>query len=140
MSAVDTMRLVRHQETEAMPIAIVRRYIEAFNTGKFERAASAFAANGILYPPIDDAVKGRNAIARYLRREANGMKIASDRIEIRAQQPDNICIETLGKVQTPLFGINAAWTFALNSRSEITSLSVKLLASPEEWLGLQQFA
>ena len=136
MSAIDTISSVRSEETG---IAIVRRYIEAFNAGKFDMAAGSFAANGILYPPIDDAVKGRSAIACYLHDEAKGIQIASDRIQIRSQQPDSACIETSGQVQTPLFTINAAWTFVLNARSEITSLTVKLLASPAEWLGLQQF-
>jgi hypothetical protein len=37
-----------------------------------------------------------------------------------------------GKVQTPLFGVNVAWEFVLNSAKEIVSVEVKLLASLEE--------
>jgi hypothetical protein len=40
-------------------------------------------------------------------------------------------------VQTSAFGINVAWLFLLNSHQKILSVTVKLLASPQELLNLR---
>ena len=42
-----------------------------------------------------------------------------------------------GRVQTATFGINVGWRFLLNSQQEILSVTVKLLASPQELLNLR---
>lgn len=43
-----------------------------------------------------------------------------------------------GKVQTPVFSVNVNWLFVLNAQSEILSVKIKLLASPQELLGMRQ--
>ena len=49
----------------------------------------------------------------------------------------NVEVQVSGRVQTCAFGINVAWLFLLNSDQKILSVTVKLLASPQELLNLR---
>ena len=49
----------------------------------------------------------------------------------------NVEVQVSGRVQTSAFGINVAWLFLLNSDQKILSVTVKLLASPQELLNLR---
>lgn len=44
----------------------VSLYFETLNTADFQATAALFAADGVLYPPFDSAVMGRDAIAPTL--------------------------------------------------------------------------
>jgi hypothetical protein len=46
-------------------------------------------------------------------------------------------MQVSGRVQTSAFGINVGWLFLLNFQQEILSVTVKLLASPQELLNLR---
>jgi SnoaL-like domain len=110
----------------------ILQYFDTLNAGDFEASANLFATDGALNPPFEDSIVGREAIATYLKAEAQGMQlnpiegVASELKDGRAK------FQIQGKVQTPLFGVNVAWEFVLNSAKEIVSVEVKLLASLEE--------
>lgn len=116
---------------------IISRYFESLSAEDFLATAHLFAAEGTLYPPFESAVTGREAIVAYLETEAKGLRLsplsyAADRLE-----DGHIQYQVMGKVQTPLFGVNVGWIFVLNAAAEIVSVQIKLLAALEELLKLK---
>lgn len=117
---------------------LVLRYFETLNAGDFEATASLFAPQGELHPPFESAIVGPEAIASYLKAEAQGMKLYPRQGVAETLEDNHIQIQIKGKVQTPLFSVNVAWQFILNPQREISSVQVKLLASPQELLSLRR--
>ncbi len=107
-------------------------YFATINAAQFQSTAELFAEDGILYPPFDSALIGRNAIATYLAREATGMKLIPEQGSVFSPETENFAYRVNGKVQTPLFSVNVAWEFVLNADSEILAVKIKLLAKLEE--------
>ncbi|HEY9599716.1 MAG TPA: nuclear transport factor 2 family protein [Cyanophyceae cyanobacterium] len=116
----------------------VVRYFETMNAGDYEATASLFAEQGVMYPPFEEAIEGKTAIATYLKTEAKGMQLAPSKGTAETPENEQTQIQVTGKVQTPLFGVNVAWIFVLNSQQEILSARIKLLASPQELLSLRR--
>ncbi|MDY7022683.1 MAG: nuclear transport factor 2 family protein [Cyanobacteriota bacterium] len=115
----------------------ILQYFRTFNSGEFQTTAALFAEDGLLEAPFEDSIYGREAIAIYLETEAQGMQLrpqkgVSETLENAQQQ-----VQVMGKVKTPLFWVNVAWQFILNSDGEIAVVTVKLLASLQELLNLQ---
>jgi SnoaL-like domain len=120
--------------------ATISLYFTSLNAQNFEATASLFAKDGVLYPPFEEAIIGKDAIATYLQNEAKGMKFfPNDKIE-QVDTSENVKYQVTGKVETPLFGVNVGWTFELNSHSEILAVEIKLLAKLEELLKLEPVA
>ncbi len=113
------------------------RYFETFNAGDFEATSQQFAIAGVLNPPFEAAIEGRDAIADYLNVAASGIT-AQPRQTVSKQvmEEGGAEIDVRGRVQTQRFSVNVAWLFKLNSQQEITVLKVKLIASPQELLNL----
>lgn len=113
-------------------------YFETLNAGEFQSTAALFAPDGVMYAPFESGIVGHEAIATYLQQEATGLK-AEPREGIAEVQPDDLTkVQVSGKVQMPLFGVNVSWLFLLNPQQQITSITVKLLASPQELLSLRR--
>lgn len=113
------------------------RYFEGLNQGNFQETAQLFSENGVLYPPFEDGVMGQGAIADYLTTEAKGLQLYPKEGKVIKIDETLQQIEVKGKVKTPLFGVNVAWTFIINSLEKIESVEVKLLASLPELLKLK---
>lgn len=128
-SMLDTAPILTSEELSQQ---VVHNYFETFNAGDFEATANLFAADGELKPPFEKSIVGRDAIAAYLKKEAQGMKAEPDRETVELLENNHSKIEVRGKVQTPLFGVNVAWQFILNPKNEIFSVKIKLLASLQE--------
>ncbi|BAC87991.1 orange carotenoid protein N-terminal domain-containing protein [Gloeobacter violaceus] len=117
------------------------RYFEAMNSDNFEAAVALFEPEGALQPPFQKPIVGREAIAAYMREEAQGLTMKP--IEgITEVLPDGSKkLKVTGKVQTPWFGVNVAmniaWRFALNPKGEIFFVAIDMLASPEELVNLR---
>ncbi len=109
-------------------------YFATINAEEFQATADLFAEEGVLYPPFESAVVGRDAIAVYLAREAKGIKLLPNRVITRVETIEETLYRIRGKVQTPLFSVNVAWEFKLNSQLEILSVKIELLAKLEELL------
>ncbi|MDX2244500.1 MAG: ketosteroid isomerase family protein [Leptolyngbyaceae cyanobacterium bins.302] len=118
---------------------VLSQYFTALNAGEFEAVSQLFAVDGMLQPPFDEPLVGRDAIAAYLEREAQGF-LLQPQSGTAAQQDDSIEYEILGKVQTPWFSVNVCWSFILSSTKEILLAKVKLLASLKELLPLRDAA
>ncbi len=118
--------------------ATISQYFESLNTGDFANVAALFAPDGVMYAPFESVIAGRDAIASYLQQEALGLKAEPHQGIIESQTNNLIQFRVNGKVQMPLFGVNVSWLFSLNSQQEIVSVTVKLLASPQELLNLRR--
>lgn len=116
----------------------ITSYFESLNAGNFLATAALFAPDGIMYAPFESGIVGGEAIATYLQQEATGLT-AEPREGIAQVQADNTKeVQVSGKVQMPLFGVNVSWLFLLNCQQQIASVTVKLLASPQELLKLRR--
>jgi len=127
--------------TESMAIegiaeAAIVDYFTTFNQAAFTQTASLFAETGELLAPFEKPIVGRDKIAAYLYKEAKGMSVLPKRgiCEANADSKDYI---VKGKVKTSLFTVNVAWYFTLNEDGQIGVAKIKLLASPQELLGLK---
>lgn len=123
---------------EGLTESSVLRYFETLNAGDFQATAALFAETGTLKPPFEDPLVGPEAIAAYLKSEAQGMKLEPRQSIAEAIAEDQTQIQVSGKVQTSWCGVNVSWVFILNSDKEILAATIKLLASPQELLNLRR--
>ena len=127
--------------TESMSIkgineAAIVDYFSTFNQAAFTQTASLFAETGELLAPFENPIVGRDKIAAYLHKEAKGMSVLPKQ-GICESNANSKKYKVTGKVKTSLFTVNVAWYFILNANSQISTARIKLLASPQELLGLK---
>ncbi|GAA6620206.1 YybH family protein [Scytonema sp. NUACC26] len=116
----------------------ILRYYQTLNSGDFEATAALFAEDGVMHPPFESGIVGRDAIAHYLQQEAQGI-IAEPREGISEPlNEEQIQFQVTGKAQTSWCGVNVLWFFTLNQQRQIVYTKIKLLASPQELLALQK--
>ena len=115
----------------------VQRYFETLNAGDFDATANLFAEDGVLHAPFEEPIIGSSSIATYLKTEARGMQLEPQQGVSEILEDGSVEVQVSGRVQTSAFGINVAWLFLLNSDQKILSVTVKLLASPQELLNLR---
>ncbi len=115
----------------------VLRYFETLNAGDFAATANLFAGDGVLHAPFEEPIIGKSSIGTYLKTEARGMQLEPQQGISQALEDGTVEVQVSGRVQTSAFGINVGWLFLLNSHQEILSVTVKLLASPQELLNLR---
>jgi hypothetical protein len=120
------------------PNPAVAAYFETLNAGNTIATSQLFAIDGILYPPFEDPIIGRGAIACYLEQEAQDLLLQPQSTTV--QTLENGCTEyqVLGSVQTPLFSVNVEWQFILSPDEEIFVARIRLLASLRKLLHLRQ--
>jgi hypothetical protein len=122
---------------EGISEPVISHYFETMNAEDFLATAALFVADGILYPPFGTPIIAVEAIATFLETEAKGMQLQPRQGISQTLETGETQVKVTGKVQTPLFVVNADWLFALNSQSQILSATIKLLASPQELLTLR---
>jgi hypothetical protein len=116
----------------------IASYFATINQAEFDQTAALFIADGELHAPFEKPIIGRQAIASYLAQEAKGMRLLPHQ-GISEPVVDGLKpIKVSGKVKTSLFSVNVAWHFYLNQNQQITIAKIKLLASPQELLGLKK--
>ncbi|MGB3262730.1 MAG: nuclear transport factor 2 family protein [Microcoleus sp.] len=116
---------------------VVLQYFENLNAGNFEETANLFAEDGVLHAPFEEPIIGKSSIAAYLKTEARGMQLAPQQGISQVLEDDRVEVQVSGRVKTSAFGVNVGWLFLLNSDREILSVTVRLLASPQELLNLR---
>lgn len=116
---------------------VISRYFETLNDSAFAETIELFAPTGVLYPPFEDAIIGREAILSYLEAEAKGLQLFPEQRAIEHVDAE-VQVRVGGKVQTPFFKVNVAWIFITSTTGEILSVRVKLLAALEELLQFKQ--
>lgn len=117
---------------------VVLRYFQTLNAGDYQATAALFADMGAMHPPFEQPIEGPEAIATYLEAEAKGMQLLPRQGIAEPLDDGQTQFQVTGKVQTPLFGVNVTWIFILNSEREFLYAKIKLLASPQELLGLRR--
>jgi Nuclear transport factor 2 (NTF2) domain len=133
-----------YNKLENMNIAIteiteltILNYFTTLNAGDFTTTAALFAQDGVMYPPLESAVVGSDAIATYLYQEAQDIK-AEPHQEVKENLDHNhIQIQVTGKAHTSWCSVNVLWLFILNPQREIIEAKIKLLASPQDLLALR---
>ncbi|MUG93334.1 Red carotenoid-binding protein [Scytonema sp. UIC 10036] len=119
----------------------VLSYIEALNVDNFDAAVALFTPNGALQPPFQKPIVGPQAIAAYLRAEAQGLNIMPETGISEVLVDGSKQIKITGRVQTPWFGVqlgmNIAWRFLINPEGKIFFVAIDMLASPQELLNLR---
>ena len=118
----------------------VTKYIEAMNADNFDAAVALFADDGALQPPFHKPIVGKQAIAKYMREEAQGLNMMPKK-GISENGPDGSKqLKITGVVETPWFGanvgMNIAWRFLVNPQGKIFFVAIDMLASPKELLNL----
>ena len=122
---------------EGIQETAITNYFATINREDFVATAALFAQDGELKAPFENPIVGQKAIANYLAKEAKGMKLLPKKGTLINE--DGIDrFKVTGKVKTPLFSVHVAWYFCLNEKQEIARARIKLLASPQELLGLKQ--
>ena len=116
----------------------VIRYFETLNAGNLEATATLFAVDGAMHPPFESGIVGPDAIAAYLKQEAQGMKLQPRQGIAQTLDNEKIQFQVTGQVQTSWCGVNVSWLFILSQERKIISATVKLLASPQELLNLRR--
>ncbi len=134
MTYTDIKESIAIEGTEESAIV---NYFTTINQAEFAQTAALFATDGELQAPFEQPIIGRKAIASYLSQEAKGMKLLPKKASY--ESPENQTkVNVIGKVKTSLFSVNVSWRFNLNQDKQITKAKIKLLASPQELLGLKQ--
>jgi len=117
---------------------VILRYFETLNAGNFHETASLFAADGVMQPPFESGIVGSNAIATYLKQEAQGIKAEPSQGIAENLDNNQIEFQVSGKAQTTWCGVNVMWLFIVNQERQIQFTRIKLLASPQELLNLRR--
>ncbi len=116
----------------------ILRYFETLNAGEFDDTGALFAADGVMHPPFESGIVGADAIAAYLKQEAQDIKADPQQGIAENLENDQIQVQVSGKAQTSWCGVNVMWLFVLNQQRQIQFSKIKLLASPQELLNLRR--
>lgn len=116
-------------------------YIEAMNADKFDAAIALFTPDGALQPPFQKPIVGHEAIAKYMREEAQGLNMMPKQGISEVLPDGSKQLKITGVVQTPWFGVtvgmNIAWRFLINPQGKIFFVAIDMLASPQELMNLR---
>lgn len=137
MTATTRPILTRSTDIAGITNPAVLRYFETLNAGDFAATANLFADDGVLHAPFEEPIIGKSSIATYLKTEARGMQIQPQQSVSKILEDGQVEVQVSGRVETSVFGINVGWRFVFNSHQQILSVTVKLLASPQELLNLR---
>ncbi|MEH2235507.1 nuclear transport factor 2 family protein [Nostoc sp.] len=116
----------------------VLRYFETLNAGEFEATAALFAVDGVMHPPLESDIVGKDAIAAYLKQEGQNIKAYPNTGIAETLENATIQVQVTGKAQTSWCSVNVLWLFILNQQRQILYTRIKLLASPQELLSLRR--
>ncbi|AFY53600.1 NTF2 domain-containing protein [Rivularia sp. PCC 7116] len=124
--------------TEVINEPTIQQYFKSLNAGDYDKTASLFAENGVMNPPFESGITGRNAILSYLNKEAVDIKAYPEtEAQSKVLEANQSQILVMGRVETPWFAINASWQFVLNENLQISDVKIKLLASMQELFSLK---
>ncbi|WP_193195725.1 nuclear transport factor 2 family protein [Nostoc sp. MG11] len=124
-------------QIEGITESNILRYFETLNAGEFEATATLFAEDGVMHPPFESDIVGPDAIATYLKQEAQNVKALPHQGIADNLENEQIQVQVTGKAQTSWCGVNVLWLFILNQQRQILYTRIKLLASPQELLSMR---
>lgn len=119
----------------------VLSYVAAMNADDFKSAVELFTPDGALQPPFQKPIVGRDAIAKYMREEAQGLNMMPQQGISEVTPDGSKQVKVTGVVQTPWFGVNVgmniSWRFLINPENKIFFVAIDMLATPEELINLR---
>ncbi|NDJ24110.1 nuclear transport factor 2 family protein [Nostoc sp. B(2019)] len=124
-------------QIEGITESNILRYFETLNAGEFETTATLFAEDGVMHPPFESDIVGPDAIATYLKQEAQNVTALPRQGIVENLENEQIQVQVTGKAQTSWCGVNVLWLFILNQQRQILYTRIKLLASPQELLSMR---
>ncbi|MEC4814764.1 MAG: ketosteroid isomerase family protein [Scytonema sp. PMC 1069.18] len=133
-----TAKLNKEFEIEGVTEPTILHYFQTFNAGEFQKTAALFTDDGVMHPPFESDIVGRDEIIRYLEKEAQDVKAYPRQGIFETLEEEQIQFQVTGKAQTSWCGVNVLWLFILNQQRQILYTRVKLLASPQELLALRR--
>jgi hypothetical protein len=125
-------------QIEGISEPVILRYFQTLNAGNFDETVSLFASDGVMHPPFESGIVGQQAIAAYLKQEAQGIKAEPQQGISENLDNNQIEFQVSGKAQTTWCGVNVMWLFVINQQRQIQFTKIKLLASPQELLNLRR--
>jgi hypothetical protein len=125
-------------QIEGITESTILHYFQTLNSGDFSKTVALFAEDGIMRPPFESDLVGRDAIVDYLQQEAQDVKAYPREGIVETLDSENIQFQITGKAFTSWCGVNVLWLFILNQKRQILYTRVKLLASPQELLALRR--
>jgi hypothetical protein len=129
-------------QTETFAIAtvdpVLDQYFQGFNAEDYDTVAFLFDAEGVLRPPFEEGILGPEAIREYLVNEAKGMRATPLEAKVTALEGGQRQIVVKGRVKAMVFMVNVRWTFILNPDDAILDAHIKLLASLQELMQINQ--
>lgn len=123
---------------EGITEPVILNYFTYLNSGDFKATADLFATQGILQPPFESPIVGREAITEYLNLEGKGLELLPKQGTSEITEDELTKIIITGKVKTSLFSINVSWDYILTSDQEIAFAEIKLLEALQELLHLKK--
>jgi hypothetical protein len=115
----------------------IYEYYLRLNSSDSYGVAQLFSENGLLYPPFEKVICGREAIAQYLESEAKAIEAHPKFGTVQSLEDGSNVYQIRGHVKTSCFTVNVGWKIKLNYAKEITSVEVKLLAELQDLLALK---
>lgn len=116
----------------------VDRYFAGFNAADYCAVAALFEADGVLLAPFEDPIVGSEAIYTYLQTEAIAMQATPVEVETTPGENGSHRVVVKGCVKTRLFTVNVRWIFGLTAANTLQSAEIRLLASLQELVQLNQ--
>jgi hypothetical protein len=116
----------------------IYEYYLRLNSNDTQGVAQLFSEDGLLQPPFEKVICGREAIAQYLESEARAIEAWPKLGTGETLDDGSSRYQVRGHVKTSCFTVNVCWKIQLNVNREIKSVEVKLLADLQDLLTLKQ--
>jgi Nuclear transport factor 2 (NTF2) domain len=116
---------------------VIYEYYLRLNSGDFKGVSKLFSKNGLLHPPFERELCGREAIAQYLQAEAKGLEAFPKLGTVINKSDRSNLYKIQGYVKTSFFTVNVCWLIELDDNQEIVSVEVQLLAQLQDLLALK---
>ncbi len=113
---------------------VIHNYFLTLNENKFEEFAALFSPDGILFPPFESAIAGRDSICQYLQTTGIEVKAFPQSGTVQPENNGITVYQISGNVKTSYFTVNVVWIIELNAEQQIVSAKIKLLATLEDLL------
>ena len=116
---------------------VIHNYFLTLNENDFEEFAALFSPDGVLFPPFESAIAGRDAICQYLQTTGIEVKAFPQSGTVQPEENGIMVYQISGNVQTSYFKVNVIWIIELNPKEQIVSAKIKLLATLQDLLHLK---
>lgn len=117
---------------------IIHNYFLTLNENNFEEFTALFSPDGVLVPPFESAIAGRDAICQYLQTTEIEVKAFPQSGSVQPEENGITVYQISGNVKTSYFTVNVVWTIELNPEQQIVSAKIKLLATLQDLLHLKR--